>query len=175
MPAWFNSLMNAWMWALIVCCVVVVLYFVVTACWPSTADRIGLMRPTREGMQTRTSAAEYEARIRPGTGNVLCFLADWCGHCKRAKPVLTELASDLGASTAHITPPIQFIFVDCSDEPESADMNEFMTKYDVDGFPSVRIQYNGQIYSMEADITRDSLLSFIDASLHTTYSEIASL
>ena len=63
---------------------------------------------------------------------MIFFSADWCGHCKNFKPVWDELNTDENKSKAN------FINVNCSDN-EDEKIQEIMSKYSVQGFPTLMI------------------------------------
>tara|TARA_B110000908_G_scaffold138942_1_gene165349 strand:- start:378 stop:800 length:423 start_codon:yes stop_codon:yes gene_type:complete len=83
------------------------------------------------------------------SGNVLnlkVFYADWCGHCKRAKPEFERLRDTLTNTPQKIngqTVGIQLI--------NEADNKDAVAKYKVKGYPSIildtgdnQVSYNGE-------------------------------
>ncbi|PAN06470.1 hypothetical protein PAHAL_1G266000 [Panicum hallii] len=102
-----------------------------------------------------TASAEEEAVLTLDAGNfsevvaahqfiVVEFYAPWCGHCKQLAPEYEKAASILSKHD----PPVVLAKVDASDEKNK----DLSGKYDVQGFPTIKIlrsqgdnaqEYNG--------------------------------
>ena len=82
-------------------------------------------------------------------GNVLIFFANWCGHCKAAKP---EFEDAVQKSNGKI------IMID-ADDPASGTLRK---KYSIQGFPSIiKISRNSYI-KYNGDRTSDGILEFLN-------------
>ena len=82
-----------------------------------------------EGMtNSDITSDEIEAHVKSGTKLVL-FYADWCGHCKKIKPVWEETASEVNE------PELKMIKVNCG-EGTPADQ-KVMKNYSIDGYPTI--------------------------------------
>ncbi|XP_013599001.1 PREDICTED: protein disulfide isomerase-like 1-1 [Brassica oleracea var. oleracea] len=66
---------------------------------------------------------------------VVEFYAPWCGHCKQLAPEYEKAASELSSNV----PPVVLAKIDASEETNK----EFATKYEVQGFPTIKIFRNG--------------------------------
>lgn len=66
-------------------------------------------------------------------GLMVKFFAPWCGHCKRIKPVYSELAADLKAS-------LKFAEVDCTDE----DSKELCEAAGATSYPTLALFRDGK-------------------------------
>ncbi|VVA92097.1 unnamed protein product [Arabis nemorensis] len=66
---------------------------------------------------------------------VVEFYAPWCGHCKQLAPEYEKAASELSSHD----PPVVLAKIDASEETN----REFTTKYEVQGFPTIKIFRNG--------------------------------
>ncbi|KAF8044801.1 hypothetical protein N665_6720s0001 [Sinapis alba] len=66
---------------------------------------------------------------------VVEFYAPWCGHCQQLAPEYEKAASEL---SSHV-PPVVLAKIDASEETNK----EFSTKYEVQGFPTIKIIRNG--------------------------------
>ncbi len=60
------------------------------------------------------------------------YFAEWCGHCKRAKPEFKKLMDSYKG-------PIKIMMVDC-EAPENADL---VKSQNIKGFPTIRYYPNG--------------------------------
>jgi protein disulfide-isomerase-like protein len=65
---------------------------------------------------------------------LVLFYADWCGHCKKVKPEWEKAASDAKGKG-------NMIKINCGDKDEKS--SELMSKYNVEGFPTIIIFDNG--------------------------------
>ncbi|CAH8354576.1 unnamed protein product [Eruca vesicaria subsp. sativa] len=63
------------------------------------------------------------------------FYAPWCGHCKQLAPEYEKAASEL---SSHV-PPVILAKIDASEETNK----DFAAKYEVQGFPTIKILRNG--------------------------------
>jgi thiol-disulfide isomerase/thioredoxin len=98
---------------------------------------------------------------------LMYFYADWCPHCKAAKPHLEETKSTYDASTSGKMVngySIYFDYVNCSDDSNSA-VIEKMDKYNVDGFPTVKLLYDGKIATMDAKPDKQTIELFLNTML----------
>ncbi len=95
-----------------------------------------------EGFEVESE--ELEDQIKDGTKLVL-FYADWCGHCKKIKPVWEKAAKNVNAKENRM------IKVNCG---EGSDKDqEIMKKYKIDGYPTIIKFVNGtpKVYNGDSD------------------------
>jgi len=95
-----------------------------------------------EGFET--NSLDIEDQVKSGKKLVL-FYADWCGHCKKIKPVWDETAKEVNADE------VKMIKVNCG---EGTDKDQaIMKKYSIDGYPTIIQFVNGkpQLYQGERD------------------------
>jgi thiol-disulfide isomerase/thioredoxin len=86
------------------------------------------------------------------------FYTTWCPHCKKSMPVWQSLKDDLnGKELKGVT--VNFIEVDCDKEPALAE------KYDVQGYPTIKLVKGNQVIEYDAKPDKDTLLEF----LHTSF------
>ena len=101
----------------------------------------------KEGMtnSNEITSDDIEDHVKSGTKLVL-FYADWCGHCKKIKPVWEETANKVNE------PELKMIMVNCG-EGTPADQ-KIMKKYSIDGYPTIIKFVNGkpQLYQGERDV-----------------------
>ena len=79
---------------------------------------------------------------------VMLFYADWCGHCTKFKPVWEQLKSGFDQrGIAH-------------EEHESAE-KEIMDVFDIQGYPTIKIEQSGIVSDYPGSRDRDSILSYV--------------
>ena len=97
-----------------------------------------------------------------GNGNsaeLLFFFADWCPHCKAAKPIWNDLKSEYQNKTIN---GYQVIFteVDCSEE--TTEVEKLMNQYNVEGYPTIKLLKDGQIIEYDAKPSKTTLTQFLN-------------
>jgi len=95
-----------------------------------------------EGFET--TSIDIEDQVKTGKKLVL-FYADWCGHCKKIKPIWDETAKEVNEDE------VKMIKVNCG---EGTDKDQaIMKKYSIDGYPTIIQFVNGkpQLYQGERD------------------------
>jgi thiol-disulfide isomerase/thioredoxin len=79
-------------------------------------------------------ASDFPNNLKSDGKQLVLFYADWCGHCKKLKPVWDETALELGDKKM-IEVPVG------GGTPEE---KKLMKDYNVNGFPTIIIFENGQ-------------------------------
>ena len=108
---------------------------------------------------------------QPADGKVIrmyFFTADWCPHCKSAKPSIDDFDKTYNGKVIN-GQKLKIIRVDCtdSDEPNVAKM---INTYSVKSFPTIKLVKDGsdgkeEIYEYEAKITNSNLEEFINLAM----------
>jgi thiol-disulfide isomerase/thioredoxin len=95
-------------------------------------------------------------------GELTLFYATWCPACKSIKPEWDQFKNDY--SNKKINGSVLLIReVDCSEpNPETEDI---MNQYNITGFPTVKLTYNGKIIEVQQKPTYDNLVKFANSSL----------
>lgn len=93
---------------------------------------------------------------------LLFFFADWCPHCKTAKPIWNDLKTEYENKTINGY-KIVFTEVDCSQESE--EVEKLMNQYNVEGYPTIKLLKNGQVIEYDAKPSKDTLIQFLNTAL----------
>jgi thiol-disulfide isomerase/thioredoxin len=86
------------------------------------------------------------------------FKVDWCPHCKKAEPVFKEVEDKINGEKIpgyNIT----FKVIDCEADPTMAD------KFGVTGYPTIKLDKEGEIIEYDAKPDKDNLLDFLNKVL----------
>ena len=86
------------------------------------------------------------------------FYTTWCPHCKTTKPIWQKLKDQVGDSGVKGV-KINFIEIDCDKEKELAN------KFNVEGYPTIKMVYNDQIIEYDAKPNLDTLNQFLESYL----------
>ena len=93
---------------------------------------------------------------------LLFFYADWCPHCKAAKPIWNDLKSEYENKTINGYKVI-FTEVDCSEE--TSEVEKLMNQYSIEGYPTIKLIKDGQIIEYDAKPSSETLNKFLNSVL----------
>ena len=99
------------------------------------------------------------ANFRTGEVQVYIFTADWCPHCKKAKPEWLNFkksynGKDINGQTLNL------IDVDCTDGT-----NPLIQKYNINGYPTAFMLNGNQRIDFDSKITESNLVQFVNGIL----------
>jgi thiol-disulfide isomerase/thioredoxin len=105
--------------------------------------------------------AKKETFNQDSTYSLRFFKADWCGHCKRFKPIWDEFVNDCHATNPY--PNLTLVEYDI-DHPDS---KPFVDKYNVRGFPHIVLtnDTNENEIVFKSNRTKEGLEQFIRESI----------
>ena len=99
---------------------------------------------------------------RQNTADLLFFYAQWCPHCKTAKPEWEQLVSEYDGKTINGR---KVIFTDVNCTNESPDVDRMMDQYHIEGFPTIKLLKDGQVISYDAKPTKATLIQFLNTAV----------
>jgi thiol-disulfide isomerase/thioredoxin len=94
-----------------------------------------------------------------GESELLFFYAEWCPHCKTAKPIWESLKSEYANKTINGS-VVTFTEVNCTEE--TAEVEKMMNQYNVEGYPTFKLLKNGQVIEYDAKPNRETLVQFLN-------------
>ena len=93
---------------------------------------------------------------------IMLFYADWCPHCKTAKPVWDELKSEYENKKINGY-TILFTEINCTNE--TPEIESLMNKYKIEGFPTIKLLKDGNIIEYDAKPNKATLIEFLNTAL----------
>ena len=110
------------------------------------------VQPTIENLGTDDLANDNR---RISDAEILFFYADWCPHCKRAKPEWDNFAKNFDGKIMGFN-KIKCTGVDCTEGD-----SPLIQEYSVDGYPTVILKKDGKNNAYEGKISEDNLKQFV--------------
>ena len=96
------------------------------------------------------------------SAELLFFYADWCPHCKTAKPAWAEIVSKYENKTINGY-KVAFTEINCTTETD--EIGQMMNKYKIEGFPTLKLLKDGQVVEYDAKPTKETLDEFLNTVL----------
>lgn len=96
---------------------------------------------------------------RKSDAEIIFFFADWCPHCKRAKPEWDNFKNSFDGKT------VGFYDLKCTDVDCTEGENPLIQEYGVDGYPTVILKKDGKRIDYDARISEENLKKFVNEFL----------
>ena len=96
------------------------------------------------------------------TANLMLFYVDWCPHCKTAKPEWEELKSEYEGKNIN---GYNIVFTEYNCTNETAEIDELMDKYKIEGYPTVKLIKDNQVVEYDAKPTKSTMEQFLHTVL----------
>jgi len=100
--------------------------------------------------------------VSNGTAELLFFYANWCPHCKAAKPIWNELKNEYENKKINGY-KIIFTEIDCSEETKEVD--KMMNQYNIEGYPTIKLLKDGEVIEYDAKPSKETLVQFLNTVL----------
>ena len=90
---------------------------------------------------------------------LMFFYADWCPHCKTAKPIWGEIKeeNENNLINGH---KVQFTEVNCT--TESPEIEDLMNKFKIESFPTIKLIKDGEIIEYDAKPNKEIINEFLN-------------
>lgn len=96
------------------------------------------------------------------TAELLFFYADWCPHCKTAKPIWNDMKTEYQNKKIN---GYNVIFTDMNCSEETPEVDQMMSQYSVEGYPTIKLLKDGQVIEYDAKPTKETLTQFLNTVL----------
>ncbi len=93
---------------------------------------------------------------------LMFFFADWCPHCKAAKPIWNDIKAEYETKLINGY-RVVFTEIDCSQD--SPEVEKLVERYNVEGYPTLKLVKDGQVIEYDAKVTHESLTKFLNTVL----------
>ena len=94
---------------------------------------------------------------------LLFFYANWCPHCKSAKPEMEKVKAELDKGPVN-GKTVKLVEYDCT-EP-SPEMESIMDKYQVSSYPTILlVSSDGKVTPFENKPTKDAVMNFLNSKV----------
>ena len=113
-------------------------------------------------MENFTSSTSDTNDSNSSPVEILLFHTDWCPHCKTAKPEWDKVSEEYSSKTVNGR---KIIFKDINCTTETAETEQLMTKYKVEGFPTIKLLKDDNVIDFDAKPIYSNLVSFINTAV----------
>jgi thiol-disulfide isomerase/thioredoxin len=96
------------------------------------------------------------------TATMMLFYVDWCPHCKTAKPEWENLKSEYEGKNIN---GYTLVFTEYNCTSESAENEELMNKYKIEGYPTIKLLKDNQVVEYDAKPTKSTMEQFLHTVL----------
>lgn len=96
------------------------------------------------------------------TAELMFFYADWCPHCKAAKPIWNDLKVEYENKVVN---GYKIIFTDMDCSEESSEVEKLMNQYNIEGYPTIKLIKDGQVIEYDAKPSKETLTKFLNTVL----------
>jgi len=88
----------------------------------------------------------------------ICFFyVDWCPHCKTAMPEWNKFKNEMNNTEVN---GYKLVCVEYNCTTESSEVKKLINKYNIEGYPTVKLIKNNEVYDFDAKPTVSYLKQF---------------
>ena len=91
---------------------------------------------------------------------IIFFYTEWCPYCKQALPEIDKFEEYINGLNEENDYIITLSKIDCDKNTTMAD------KYKVEGYPTIKLIYKGNVYNYDAKPKSENLKQFLDSSIN---------
>lgn len=113
---------------------------------------------SRPKLLTKINGDSNDQQSSNNDAEIMFFFADWCPHCKKAKPHWEEVKQSYSGKVVNGYTMV-FTEIDCSKETE--EMKKITAEYEIEGYPTIKLIKDGQVIEYDAKPDKDTLEKFI--------------
>jgi thiol-disulfide isomerase/thioredoxin len=96
------------------------------------------------------------------TAELMLFYADWCPHCKTAKPEWESVKSQYDNRNIN---GYKVLFKEFNCSSQTPEIEEQMDKYSIEGFPTIKMLKDSQLIEFDAKPTKENLEKFLNSAI----------
>lgn len=90
---------------------------------------------------------------------LMFFYADWCPHCKTAKPIWEELKEE---NENKLINGNKLLFTEINCTTETPEIEDLMNKFKIESFPTIKLIKDGEIIEYDAKPQKDTINEFLN-------------
>jgi thiol-disulfide isomerase/thioredoxin len=90
--------------------------------------------------------------------SIIYFYTEWCPYCKKAEPEWKKFQKYVDNINNTNDYNVTLTAVDCDEKKSVAD------KYKVEGYPTVKLFYKGEVQDFDAKVTNENLVQFLNSA-----------
>jgi thiol-disulfide isomerase/thioredoxin len=90
--------------------------------------------------------------------SIMYFYTEWCPYCKKAEPEWKKFQKYVDNINNTNDYNVTLTAVDCDEKKSVAD------KYKVEGYPTVKLFYKGEVQDFDAKVTNENLVQFLNSA-----------
>lgn len=124
-------------------------------------------------MPSSSSGTVYKANLEHMTteeanasaakeAEIMMFYADWCPHCKAAKPEWESFKNEYDGKKVN---GYTLVFNEYNCTTETPETKDAVEKYGVEGFPTIKLIKDNQVIEYDAKPTKPILTQFVNTVL----------
>jgi len=116
----------------------------------------------KEFVEKGSSSSSSSSGSSTKDAEILFFYADWCPHCKQAKPEWAKFKEENHETEVN---GYRILCIDVNCTSELGESGQLIKTYDVEGFPTVKMKADGKIIEYEAKVSKQNLDLFVKKML----------
>ena len=158
-PSMIKTIYSKFSWTIVLYIILVILFIFIIFYFyrqsTSNSSNSSSYTINRENMNNQNGN-------KPNNAELILFYVDWCPHCKTAKPEWDSLKSQYEGKTIN---GYNVIFTEYNCTNESAEIEQLMNKFKIEGYPTVKLIKDNQIIEYDAKPTKATMEEFLNTVL----------